>query len=194
MSWLRRIFVMICAALGLATTSQAPEFAQQYRQRLGGAVEELKTVTEKFDQDARAETLSREQALDSMKRSNDSFSRRRGESMEEHINRYENLARQRDALVTAPPFLRPLEVLKGADSKVVDQAWDEFEPAIPLTGAGFIWGAIGGLLLGGFSLLTMRVVPKRKKENDDEWKPPKPVKSSIIAPRISREYPDEMGP
>ena len=49
-------------ALGLAL-SQFPEYAQQYTQRLGGAVDELRAVTRQFDAAATAAGLSREQAL-----------------------------------------------------------------------------------------------------------------------------------
>ena len=34
--------------------SQTPEFAQQYRQRLGGAVDELQRIVLQFDDDVRA--------------------------------------------------------------------------------------------------------------------------------------------
>ena len=46
------------------TTSQLPEFAQQYRQRLGGAVDELRTIVQRFDADAQAAGMDRTQALD----------------------------------------------------------------------------------------------------------------------------------
>ena len=46
---MRRMLATI-GGLGLAVTmSQFPEYAQQYTQRLGGAVDELRVVTEDFD-------------------------------------------------------------------------------------------------------------------------------------------------
>ena len=39
--------------LGGLVASQAPEFGQQYRQRLGGAIDELNRVVARFDEDAR---------------------------------------------------------------------------------------------------------------------------------------------
>ena len=44
MGMLHRSFTGLIAAAGLVSASQMPEFAQQYRQRLGGAVEELRVV------------------------------------------------------------------------------------------------------------------------------------------------------
>ena len=38
--------------LGAALATQAPEFAQQYRQRLGGAIDELRGMVAQFDAEA----------------------------------------------------------------------------------------------------------------------------------------------
>ncbi|MEM9851772.1 MAG: DUF2937 family protein, partial [Pseudomonadota bacterium] len=42
----------------LCATSQFPEFSQQYVQRLGGAVDELRRVAADFDASARAAGLT----------------------------------------------------------------------------------------------------------------------------------------
>jgi len=49
-------------ALGFAF-SQFPEYAQQYEQRLGGAVDELRIIVDDFDADARKFGLTRPEAL-----------------------------------------------------------------------------------------------------------------------------------
>ena len=66
MGFLSRSFTGLVAAAGLASASQMPEFAQQYRQRLGGAVEELRVVVEDFDRDAQNSQMTRRQAIDSL--------------------------------------------------------------------------------------------------------------------------------
>ena len=43
-----RLFTTILALFGAGTMSQAPEFTQQYRQALGGAVAELRLVAERL--------------------------------------------------------------------------------------------------------------------------------------------------
>lgn len=50
----------LCCALA---ASQFPEFSQQYKQRLSGAVDELAWVVERFDADAAALGMSRDAAL-----------------------------------------------------------------------------------------------------------------------------------
>ena len=81
------------AAAGLAIFSQAPEFAQQYRQRIGGAVDELKTVVVDFDKDAANSQLSRSRALNKLTSSSEQFARDRGQSMTKTIGRFETAER-----------------------------------------------------------------------------------------------------
>jgi Protein of unknown function (DUF2937) len=46
------LLVTISAFLAVLV-GQAPEFAQQYAQRLGGAIEELQRIVDHFDDDSR---------------------------------------------------------------------------------------------------------------------------------------------
>lgn len=46
----RRVLVFLIIASSAVLFSQAPEFAQQYRQRLGGAIDELTTSIQSFDE------------------------------------------------------------------------------------------------------------------------------------------------
>ena len=64
-----RILTLAGALTGGAVVSQAPEFAQQYRQRIGGALQELNAVVADFDKDAAASDMTREQALTRYSRS-----------------------------------------------------------------------------------------------------------------------------
>lgn len=131
---------------GVALFSQAPEFAQQYRQRIGGAVDELKTVVVDFDTDAEASQLSSKQALDQLTGADAQFSRDRGESMTRTIGRFETLSTQQIWLENSHPFTRPLLVLKSPDSVLINRAWEIYEPAVPLNMPGAVYGGIGALL------------------------------------------------
>lgn len=72
--------------LGLAVTlSQFPEYAQQYTQRLGGAVDELRVITEDFDRAADASGLDRQTALARYNGSADAFLADRGDLSLIHI-------------------------------------------------------------------------------------------------------------
>ncbi|MFX5510351.1 DUF2937 family protein, partial [Acinetobacter baumannii] len=81
--------------------SQLPEFAQQYRQRLGGAVDEIKRVVANFDADAARLSLSRDQGLERLKANGDQFIRQRGEQLEQDIARGDRLEQQLQAYAEA---------------------------------------------------------------------------------------------
>lgn len=184
---IRRSVVTVAALTGLVATSQAPEFAQQYRQRLGGAVEELRTVAENFDKDAESSNLSREEAIRELRRSNNRFSRDRGTSMASTLERYDGLTSQQNAMERAGPLLRPIQVLRSPDTKIVSDAWEKFEPAVPITPAGMIWGVIGALLGGGFAGWLGRLFGRGNGRQKEDWPLPKPVRTNLAAPRIDRE-------
>ena len=151
---LGRLIVVIAAAFGGLVASQFPEFAQQYRQRLGGAVDELLRVVADFDADASRNQLTREAALQTYGRSAEPFLQDRGTSMERVFARYEALSVQQARLETTPPLMRPVVVLSRPDPRVLEGAWADFEPAVPVTASGFVWAALGFFVLGGLVSLV----------------------------------------
>ena len=76
----RRLALAIAVLAGLIG-SQAPEFAQQYRQRLGGALEELNRIVSEFDAEVQRQNLSRAEALKRLEDNSDPLARERGEDM-----------------------------------------------------------------------------------------------------------------
>src|SRR5918993_2010362 len=102
-----RIARTMAVAFGLfggVAASQGPEFAQQYRQRLGGAIDELRRIVERFDADASANGHSRNGAVDRLKASPDNLVSRQGDAMRANVERLDRLERQRQALFEGRPF------------------------------------------------------------------------------------------
>ena len=134
--------------LGLAVAfSQFPEYAQQYEQRLGGAVDELRIITQDFDADAQKFGLSREEALKHYAVSPDSFLIGRGVSMERTLARYQKLSADLADLQGAGPLQRIQHLGDYLDSEIGARAFAAYKPAMPVTPEGFAW-AIGGFLFG----------------------------------------------
>ena len=150
-----------CASLGIAAFCQFPEFAQQYRQHLAGGIGELQAVIEMFDKDAEKEGLDREGALEALINSSESLPQSRGQSMAKTIDRYENLVAQSARLEAASPLMQPVHVLQYPDAKILDGTWKIFKPAIPLTGASAIWGAIGAFLATLFGRAPVSIHRRR---------------------------------
>lgn len=130
-------------ALGLGL-SQFPEYSQQYVQRLGGAVDELTTVVEDFDTTAQNSGLEREEALANM--TGTQFISDRQQDMRRTIARQETLSENYDRLRDAGAFSRLSQIHKFADPKIAGRAWEDYQPAVPLTAES------GILLLGGYVL------------------------------------------
>ena len=57
----RAIMALLVSLTGGLAASQAPELAQQYRQRLGGALDEITQVVADFDADAAQNGLRRDE-------------------------------------------------------------------------------------------------------------------------------------
>ena len=157
MRLLGRLIVVLFAGAGALVFAQFPEFAQQYRQRLGGALTELRDVVADFDRDAARNRLTREQALDTFDTSRDSFLRDRGTSTRTTLGRYDRLLEQRLRMEAAPPLLRPVVVLNRPDETTLAGAWDDFEPGAPLTTAGLVWAAVGFVFAGGAASMLRQI-------------------------------------
>jgi hypothetical protein len=138
----RQSLILATAVAGGICSSQMPEFAQQYHQRIGGAIEELKHVVDDFDRDASNNGMDREQALQMHERASEPLFRDRGRSMRTTVARLDTLVRQRTEFDTYSPLVRPF-VLAGSDPATFDGTWRDFRPAVPTTPDGLAWGAAG---------------------------------------------------
>ena len=151
--WRRTSFAAALAA-GLSL-SQAPEFAQQYRQRLGGAIDELQASVVAFDTDSRASGLSHDQGVTRLEASDDALVRRRGARVAQETERLARLRRQAAELNGDPPLSRIFALALTADPQVARGAFDAFEPALPLTADGAASAATGFVGV----LLALRLLP-----------------------------------
>ncbi|MDB5560099.1 MAG: hypothetical protein JWQ36_3033 [Enterovirga sp.] len=148
---------ILALAIGLfagLAASQAPEFAQQYRQRIGGAVDELRRVVGSFDDNARTEGLSREEMIARFRGNSDPAVKRDGDDKEQIVDRLRRLERQQAEVATAGPFARLVVLARGFDGQLARATYLDFEPAWPATSEGLVIGG-AGFLVGwlGFAAL-----------------------------------------
>jgi len=134
--------------LGLALAlSQFPEYAQQYTQRLGGAVDELRIITEDFDRAATEGGLDRATALGRYEASNDDFLAGRGGSMASTFQRYEDLRATLVRIEGAGPIERLQAMPDYLDTDIGRRTLESYKPAIPVTMEGILYAG-GGFILG----------------------------------------------
>jgi hypothetical protein len=128
----RRLALVIAVLAGLIG-SQGPEFAQQYRQRLGGALEELNRIVSEFDDEVQRRNLTRAGGLSQLEHNDDSLARERGKDMRKAIDRDQRLNEQIEAMNSAGPLTRLFVVAMNFDPEIARGALNNYEPAAPLS-------------------------------------------------------------
>lgn len=159
---MRRMLGMIIGVGLGATLSQFPEFAQQYAQRLGGAIDELSAITANFDASAEREGLSRDQAFVRYETSQDSFIVEQGKDAREVFVRYDKLQAHQIALQNAGPLQKITSFANFYDPKISARTWDDYEPAVPVTVEGAAFAGAG--LVGGYGLVGLLALPFRRRK------------------------------
>ena len=138
----RRIAVAIGLLAALLGT-QWPEFSQQYRQRLGGALDEVTRALDAFASDAASQSLTPDAALERLAANADPLARERAEAVKAERVRKARIADSLQAMKDAGPMARLVVMARDYDGQVAAGAYQAFEPAIPLGSEGWIVGAVG---------------------------------------------------
>jgi hypothetical protein len=141
--------------------SQAPEFAQQYRQRLGGAIDELDRMIAQFDSEVAAQSLTRAQGVERLKTNPDSLAQERGAAIEDDVDRAARLTRQSEALQIGGPLTRLAGLIENFDPATASKAIRDYEPAVPITFEAFVIGGIA--LVIGWSATHLCAWPIRRR-------------------------------
>lgn len=163
---MRRWIAAIGGVTLAATLSQFPEYAQQYTQRLGGAVDELRVITTDFDRAAELGGLDRAAALDRYNASNDDFLAGRGTSMTATFQRFEILSRTLAEIEGAGPIERLQSLPAYLDSDIGRRTLENYKPAVPVTVEGVLWAG-GGFVLGYLlvsGLFRFLALPFRRRD------------------------------
>ena len=151
-----RTFGLALGVLGGVIAAQGPEYAQQYAQRLGGALDEVRREIATLDADARAVGSSREGAVDRLRGNPDTLVARRGEAARYDVERLKSLEAQQQALNAATsPLGRLAAVMRNPDPPLARATYAEYKPAVPTTTDGLVAGFLGFLATwAGWRLLA----------------------------------------
>jgi hypothetical protein len=188
-----RALCLVGGLAGAAGLSQAPEFSQQYLQRLAGQVDELTRQVVEFDKTALADGMGREEMLRAMAEtplvaSQEALWRR---TFARHARLSENLMLLREAT--------PLERLtlphRMADPATLAAVWGDFTPAVPLSvagaasaGTGFLGGWAGFAILAALISLPFR---RTKPQPTTKKRQPPTIKADppVIRPTLVAQTP-----
>ena len=139
---------VLCVA-GAVLFSQAPEFMQQYLQRLGGALSEAQRQLEQFKNVAAQSGQTLTELVAHSKASTDIAMAKLGGVMEAASLRVSELSTAETAIREASPFTRPFAFLRHVDSQIMQDTWTIFKPAVPTTMEGLMYAAAGLVILLG---------------------------------------------
>jgi hypothetical protein len=139
---------VLCVA-GAIALSQAPEFFQQYLQRLGGHLDEARRVLARFEAVARESGLTLTQLIETTRSEAAAPVAKLGGVMAEAQTRAQALAQAESALRNADMWSRPWVFLRHVDTEIARGTWAVFKPAVPVTAEGFCYAAAGMLLALG---------------------------------------------
>ena len=152
-------------ALGLflaVAFSQVPEFVQQSRQRLGGALDELRRTVAQFDEEVGAQAVSREAGIARLRANADPLAQARGTDVALAVDRERRLETQQRDFEDAGPIGRYWVFVDGLDPELAGRTYAIFQPAVPVTLTGFAFGALG-LLLGYGGTRTVAAPFRRRR-------------------------------
>jgi Protein of unknown function (DUF2937) len=142
----RRLAVVVALISGVIGL-QAPEFAEQYRQRMGGALDELRRIVAQFDAAAARQGLTPPQGVGRLEQNAEPLAREQGQAMVQTIARANRLEEALEAMRSAGPLKRIYVMAKNFDPDIARRTLDNYEPAAPLSfeavvaaGLAAIWG------------------------------------------------------
>ncbi len=158
---LNRIALFFAIVFGFAAT-QAPEFWQQYRQRLGGAIDELTTIVGQFDSDAAAQHLNEQHAVSRLEANPDPLAQGRGAEMQHIIDRLARLRQSEAAFNSTNVVSKWIALAETFDPTIAARAYEAYQPAIPTTPDGFISGLVGFVI--GWLLTHLIGLPIRHRK------------------------------
>jgi hypothetical protein len=156
---LRRLALAIGVLCGLIGT-QGPEFAQQYRQRLAGSIDELSRVVSAFGDEAANRSLTPAEAIARLRANADPLARERGADMESDIVRLERMNAALAAFKESG-WRRLAALARAFDATTANRTWKDFEPAVPTTEEALVAGLIG--LVWGWGATHICAWPARRQ-------------------------------
>lgn len=143
--------------LGALLFSQAPEFMQQYLQRLGGHLHEAQGQLISFQEAAAHAGQPLDRFIIQTRTNPNPGISRLGEVMDDSVNRTAALATAYAALLTASTWQRPFVFLRHLDRAVARGTWSVYRPAVPVTVESLVYSVAGMLCF----LLLYHAGPKR---------------------------------
>ena len=133
--------------IGAVSVMQFPAFFQQYLQRLGGHLEQAKLDVDRFVEAARLQGLDLKTYIDRLSENSDATVKGTADAIQGVVEDLNSHTQAFDALQNSTFWQQPAVFMRWIDSKISSDTFAIFEPSLPLSMSGVIYGLIG-LLIG----------------------------------------------
>lgn len=152
--------MIVFGVIGALLLAQFPEFFQQYTQRLGGRLDEVKRQVAALEQRAVRSGRDLPGYIDRFRTSDDPYMRLEGEHMEQLLVRRVRLAEAYVALTGADAWWRAPRFFVHFDWEVAASTTEAYRPGMPVTPEAAVYAGVG-FLLGDMLFLLL---PRRRRE------------------------------
>jgi hypothetical protein len=154
---LKRILFLCVGLMGAAGGSQAPEFTQQYLQRLGGWVDSYQDRVARLDSRAKQFNMTREQYIAALQASTDPKVRNEAANIASwpvYLKRYTEM---QQILQNGPVWMQPVRLFQSysdpAFAPIIQATWKDYKFGTQLTGTGAAF-ASAGFVLGWLAMVA----------------------------------------
>lgn len=134
------------AVFGAILMVQAPEFFQQYLQRLGGHVDELRRQIAQLKHFSLIGGKTLHDYIQKFLTYQDADIAAQGKYMESLVVRYENFKQAWQSLSEASVWARPFKFLWYGDSEIISATWANYIPALVFSSEGVVYILLGALI------------------------------------------------
>jgi hypothetical protein len=138
-----RLLDRILCVVGAVVFSQAPEFMQQYIQRLEGHLDEARLTLGKFREAAAQSGMTLTQLVAGAGQNPDPSMRKVGGVIQGAVERVDELSAADAALRGASIWTRPFVFAGHIDWGIARATWAIYRPAVPTTAEGFLYAGLG---------------------------------------------------
>lgn len=135
---------LLCV-FGAVLFSQAPEFMQQYIQRLGGHLQEAQRQLALFREAAARSGRTLEEFINQTRTNPDAGVVQLSGIMSDAVDRVASLQAAHDAIAHSSLWARPFIFVRHADMGITQATWAAYLPAVPTTLEGLVY-ALAGML------------------------------------------------
>lgn len=159
---IRNAIFLTVAGLFAIALCQFPEFQQQYKQRLGGTLDELNRQVAALDIRAEDAGMKRYDYIRHFLDNSDMVIQSEGQSLSDMLGRRISVQNAIDEMDNARSYELLFTMLLRLDTATAGATLENYRPAIPITVSAFVhalFGFVFGYLLVGYLSLLL---PRRR--------------------------------